>query len=103
MLYAEALIELAGDEWKFSDEPPSNWKECVATYLTAWVSNFNPQALLELGDLLVKTRYRSEAKETFRVLLLFPTYAEIYFAGQQTPDLVNSIVSSAKDSLRELA
>ncbi len=99
ILCAEALIELAGDDWKFADEVPRNWKKCVATYLKAWVSNFNPQALMELGDLLVKAGYRNEAKGTFRVLLLFPTYAETYFAGQQTPDLVDSIVSSAKDSL----
>jgi len=102
MLAAEALIELAGDSWKFSNEIPIDWSEYVATYLKAWASSFNPQALMELGELLVKTGHRNEAKETFQVLLLFPTYAETYFAGQQTPDLVDSIVNSAKESLKEL-
>jgi hypothetical protein len=30
MLAAEALIELAGDRWKFSEEIPTDWKECGA-------------------------------------------------------------------------
>jgi hypothetical protein len=102
MLSAEALIELAGGAWSFSEEVPADWRERVATYLKGWAANFNPQALTELGDLLAKTGHRSEAKEAFRVLLLFPTYAETYFAGQQTRELVDSIVSSAKESLQKL-
>jgi hypothetical protein len=81
---------------------------------------------MELGELLAKVGYRSEAKEAFRVLLLFPTYAETYFAGEQsrefvdsitrmiaprnsawiagdqTRELVDNIVSSAKESLHNL-
>lgn len=103
MLVAEALIELAGgNTWEFSDEILADWRDHVATYLKGWVANFNPQALTELGDLLAKAGHRSEAKETFRAILLFPTYAETYFAGQQTRELVDSIVSSAKESLQEL-
>jgi len=105
MLVSEALIELAGDPWEFSDEIPPDWRKCVGTYLKAWAAHFDPMALLKLGDLLVKAGYRSEAKETFRVVLLFPTYADTYFSGQQKkhePDLVDSIVSTAKQSLQDL-
>ena len=102
MMSAEALIEVASDAWKFSDEIPADWKEIVATYLKGWAASFNPRALTELGELLMKVGYRSEAKEVFRVLLLFPTYAETYFSGQQTRELVDDIVDAAKESLHEL-
>ncbi len=102
MMSAEALIEVASDAWKFSDEIPADWKEIVATYLKGWAASFNPRALTELGELLMKVGYRSEAKEVFRVLLLFPTYAETYFSGQQTRELVDDIVNAAKESLHEL-
>jgi hypothetical protein len=45
MLSAGALIDLAGDEWRFSGEVPSDWRERATTYLKGWVANFNPQAL----------------------------------------------------------
>lgn len=101
-LAAEALLELAGDKWKFSEEVPQEWRECVATYLKAWSLSYNPMALLELGDLFVKAGYRSDAKETYKVVLLFPTYADSYYAGQPKQKLVKSIVKSAKESLRDL-
>jgi len=101
-LAAEALLELAGDEWKFSEEIPQDWRERVATYLKAWAGSLNPLALLELGDLLVKVGYRSEAREAFQVVLLFPTYAATYYRGQQKAELVESIVISAKESIRDL-
>jgi hypothetical protein len=42
MLAGEALRELADSPWKYSDDIPSNWKECVATYLKAWVAQLDP-------------------------------------------------------------
>ena len=126
MLSAGALIDLAGAAWRFSGEVPADWRELASSYLKGWAANFNPQALMELGELLAIVGYRSEAKEAFRVLLLFPTYAETYFAreqvrnfvdsitdmiaprssawiaGEQTIKMVDSIVISAKESLQEL-
>jgi hypothetical protein len=102
MLTAEALADLAGAPWKFSDELPTRWRQCVSTYLKAWAADFNPLALLDLGDLLVKAGYRTEAKEVFQVLLLFPTYANTYYSGQQKPQLVENISGSARERLREL-
>ena len=76
----------------------------MSTYLKAWAAHFDPMALLDLGDLLVRAGYRTEAKEVFQVILLFPTYADTYLYGRQKqkPDVVESIVSSAKESLQEL-
>jgi hypothetical protein len=101
-LAAQALFELASGEWKFSEEVPQDWRECVATYLKAWSGSLDPVALLELGDLLVKAGYRSEAKETFQVVLLFSTYAPTYYKGQQEAELVERIVGTATESLRDL-
>ncbi|MFH1595162.1 MAG: hypothetical protein ABIG94_02155 [Pseudomonadota bacterium] len=102
MLVGEALAELAGDSWKFSDQLPTNWKECISTYLKAWASYLDPLSLLDLGELLTRAGYLIEAKEVFQVVLLFPTYANTYYAGQQKPELVKSIVDSAKESLKDL-
>lgn len=99
---AEALAELAGSSWKYSDEIPTNWRKCVATYLKAWAAYLNPMVLLEVGELLAKAGYRSEARDTFRVVLLFPTYADKFFAGQQDSGLVDNIVSIAKKSFKDL-
>jgi hypothetical protein len=102
-LAAEALAELAEHTWKYSDELPTDWRHCVSTYLKAWAAHFSPLTLLDLGDLLVKAGYRTEAKGVFQVLLLFPTYADTYYAGHQNLlELVQNITDSAKERLREL-
>jgi hypothetical protein len=103
MLAAEALAEFAGQTWKFSDELPKTWRQCASTYLKAWAAHFDPVVLLDLGGLLLRAGYRTEAKQVFQIVLLFPTYASTYYAGQQNPELVESIVDSANRSLRELA
>jgi hypothetical protein len=103
MLTAEALAELAGDSWKFSDDLPTKWRQCVSTYLKAWASQLSPLVLLDLGNLLVKAGYRTEAKEAFQAVLLFPTYADTYYGTfKDKAELVKNIVDSAKESLREL-
>jgi hypothetical protein len=103
MLAGEALAELAGDVWKYSDELPKNWKQCVSTYLKAWASSLSPLVLLDLGNLLARAGSLTEAKETFEVVLLFPSYADTYYGKHQKSGLVKSITDSAKVSLRELA
>jgi hypothetical protein len=100
-LAAQALAEHAGDPWKFSDQLPTNWRECVSTYLKAWAAHCDPLYLLDIGALLVRSGYRTEAKDVFQIVLLFPTYADTYY-GQQEPDLVQSIVDAANESLQDL-
>lgn len=101
-LAAEALAELAGNPWKYSDEIPTNWRDCVATYLKAWAAGLSPLVLLDLGELLERAGCQNEAREAFRVVLLFPSYAHTYYRGQEKPGLVESIVTRAKESLQEL-
>lgn len=100
-LAGESLIEYAGEQWKFEDDVPANWKNLVSTYLKAWASCLYPQALLELGELLVKVGCRNEAKEVFQIVLLFPTYAETMW-GKNDDELLDSIISSAKEALQDL-
>jgi hypothetical protein len=102
MCAAHALQELAYSQWFWEDELPSNWKECVSTYLKAWASQMDPGVLMQLADLLVRAGYRGEAKRAYQVVLLFPTYADTYFAKQQTPEVVDGIVNQAKKGLQEL-
>ncbi len=101
-LVGEALAEYAGESWKFMDHLPTNWKGCVSTYLKAWTSRLDPLYLLDLGELLKRAGYRIEAKEVFQVALLFPAYAIIFYAGKQEPELVQSIVDFARESIRDL-
>jgi hypothetical protein len=101
VLSAQALAELAGS-WKYADELTLNWKNCVSSYLKAYAAHLDPMVLLDLGELLVKAGYRSEAKQVFRAVLLFPTYAETFYGGPADPELLDKIVSSAKESLRDL-
>ena len=77
MFAASALTTLANDSWKFSSDLPTNWKQCVSSYLKAWVIEFDPLCLIDLGDLLVKAGHRAEAKEVFQVALLFPMVRSI--------------------------
>ena len=102
MLAGEALRELANRPWKYSDEIPSNWKECVATYLKAWIAQPDPLILLDLGELLVRVGHISKAKESFDVILLFPAFADSFYEGQDAPELVDDIVRSAKEHLQDL-
>jgi hypothetical protein len=102
MYVAIALRDLAYYQWFFEDELPPNWKDLVSTYLKAWTVKLDPNHLVELAELLIRAGHRSEAKQAYQVVLLFPTYADIYFAKQQTPELVDGIVNRAKEALNEL-
>jgi len=102
MFAAQALMELAGRECEWSAEAPPNWKEYAATYLKAWTAQLDPLALLRLGDLMAKAGHRSEAKETYQVVLLFPTHADAFYGGEVDHGLVSDIVKEAQDLLKEL-
>lgn len=112
MLAADALIELA--EMKFDEicaaagsitaildgrHNISNFKERLSTLLKAWASNLNPKAMLEVGRILVDAGHVSEAKDAFRVILMFPSYSGKYYAGNQTPEMLDKIVKEARESL----
>jgi hypothetical protein len=101
MLAGEALTEFAGEQWKFSDDVPANWKNLVSIYLKAWVSRLDPQTFLDLGDLLVKASHQNEAKKVFQTVLLFPTYAKKMW-GKDNDELLDLIVGRAKESLQDL-
>ena len=103
MQIAQALEELAGRDWKFTAELPKDWKARVSTYLKAWASNLSPSALKEMADMLAEAGYKTEAKQALEEILLFPTYAHVYFSGaNRSADLTNRIVKDAKDSLNDL-
>jgi hypothetical protein len=102
MYAALALKSLADYQWRWADELPPNWKDCVSSYLKAWASVFDPNALLDLADLLVRAGCQSEAKQAYQVVLLFPTYADTFFGKQQSPGLVEGIVNRAKEALQEI-
>ncbi|HXN22855.1 MAG TPA: hypothetical protein VOA41_08960 [Candidatus Dormibacteraeota bacterium] len=105
MQTAQALEDLAGQGWKFSDrsELPENWKARVSTYLKAWACYVNPEVLLLMGEMLSKAGYKTEAKETYSVVLLFPTYADTFFgSSDKTAELTSSIVRQAEGALRNL-
>ena len=107
VLSADALADLAGGLWGclIPDELPQDWRQRVSTYLKSWVGNLDPTTLIGIGKLLIKAGCRSEAKETFRVILLFPTYAKTFYGGsnwQEEAEMVEKIVGSAKESLQGL-
>jgi hypothetical protein len=101
---ADALSELADRKCGYSNELQKNWKNYASTYLKAWSANLSPLVLLNLGELLIKAGYKTEAKSVFQVVLLFPTYAETYYDGNpKANDLVKRITNDAKDRLNDLA
>jgi hypothetical protein len=100
-LAASALVDLA-DEWKFSDDLPDNWRVYAATYLKAWAATLDPMALRGLGNLLTKAGRCNEARETFQVLLLLPTYADSLYNMPEAEVIVTDIVNSVKEALAGL-
>ena len=102
LLAAQALNDLAARECELPDDLPSNWKDYASTYLKSWAAQLDPFTLYKLGELLTKAGYRNEAKDVFQVILLFPTYAETYYAGEPDLHFVNEIVNSAQEFLAGL-
>jgi hypothetical protein len=101
-LAASQLFEFAEDSWRFLDDAPTNWREIASTYLKFWVGSLDPIALQRLGKLLVAAGYRTEGVEAFKVILLFPSYANTFYGGEDNLALVEQIVSEARDALSSL-
>ncbi len=102
-LAATALEGMAGRGWRWSEELPENWKKVCSTYLKAWASKMNPSLLLDMAGLLAKAGYEGEAREALQVVLLFPSYANAYFAGADaTGEVTNAIVERARKALAAL-
>jgi hypothetical protein len=55
--------------------------------------------LIELGALLVREGQIVEARKTFKVALLFPSYAQTYWKGHATAEMVSPIVESAREGI----
>jgi hypothetical protein len=105
MQTAEALEALAGEDWLYSDrsELPKDWATRVSTFLKAFACGLNPSCLQQMGELLVQAGYKTEAREAFEVVLLFPTYASTYYGGAPgCEDIVAKTVNRARDSLGKL-
>jgi hypothetical protein len=63
----------------------------------------NPDALLQMGEMLSKAGYKTEARESYSVVLLFPTFAHTFFGGSdKTAELTSSIVRQAEEALRNV-
>lgn len=104
-LAGDALYEL-GRDYLFldigDDGIPMNWKPCASSLLKSWVSTRNPLSMIALGDLLAKVGRKSEAKETYQVILLFRDYVK------SRPDEFDEtfaikVVNEARQSLRDLS
>ena len=102
---AQALEDLAGEGWRFTDksELPKDWKGRVSTYLKAWASRLNPICLTEIADILTRAGYKTEARDVLEVVLLFPTYAHVFYGGaENTSENTGRIVSDAQQALQNL-
>ncbi len=101
---AVALKDLAGEDWIFTDksEVPKDWKLRVSTYLKAWAAGLDPVCLSEMADLLARAGHRTEARDALEVVLLFPTYANVFYRGHDASETANRIVSDAQTALQNL-
>ncbi len=101
-LAGEALAEFARNKLILqSEDTPTDWRPLASTFLKAWASRLDPFTLLELGDLLAKVGYKSEAREVLQVVLLFPTYAHTLW-GKNDDELLGNIVNEANETLQNL-
>lgn len=106
---AQALRGLGGDFSISTDkeEIPENWRENASTLLKSWACDLSPLSLESLGWLLAHVKHQSEAKDVFRVMQLFPSYAiAVNFYGSESPELAESVVEGvverAVEALKEL-
>jgi hypothetical protein len=74
---ASALQQLAGDDWAFTQKAvlPEDWKERVSAYLKSWAADLSPFAMSEVAELRTLAGYKTEAKEAYQVVVLYPDYA----------------------------
>ncbi|MGB8475946.1 MAG: hypothetical protein WCE61_17840 [Candidatus Acidiferrum sp.] len=101
---AQGLQNLAAAGWIFGGESdvPEDWKALISTYLKAWASGLDPLCLMEMADLLARAGYQAEARNAFKVVLLFPTYAQEFYGGHDASDTVNRIMSDARARLQRM-
>jgi hypothetical protein len=109
-LGADALRSLAGEGWTMGfgwdlEGPcPEDWQARVSTYLKAWAMNLDPDALVEMAQLLALAGYNSEAREAARIVAdRFASYAPRFFAGSNNPRLVNGITERAREVMSEIS
>jgi len=102
LLAAQALNDLAARECEWPDELPPNRRDYASTYLKSWAAQLDPFTLYKLGELLAKADHPKEVKDVFKVILLFPMYAETYYAGEPDLHFVDGIVNDAKEYLSTL-
>lgn len=101
MYGASALKDLADEDWNMSDKKtlPTDWKEKLSTYLKSWAADLSPFTMDAVAELLILAGYKTEAKEAYRVILEFPTYARNSGMGYDTP---LQIVEGARQHIAEL-
>lgn len=108
-LGADALRRLVGPEldvgWELDDDYcPIDWKSRVSTYLKAWAMNLDPSALMEMAQLLALAGYQSEARQAAGIVAAcFPSYAPRFFAGAQSPELVEGITEQARGIMTDIS
>lgn len=95
---SESLRRLAGPSlgWELDGDCPDDWKARVSTYLKAWVMNQNPDALIEMAQLLALAGYKAETKQCAAIVARwFPNYAPGFFSGTDDPKVVSTITARA--------
>jgi hypothetical protein len=98
------LEKLAERGWEdFEERSPEYWRAKVSTFLKAYACTLRPTILLAMADLLAMAGYKGAAREALEVVLTFPSYAHIMFAGAKDYQLTaEQIVKSAQKALRNL-
>ena len=105
MLMGQGLENLAARDWRFfgEDRIPDNWRQCVSTYLKAWVCTLSAGVLLEVGDLLSRVGRKQEARKAFEVVLLYPRYIENRDRGsKESVDNAQYSAARARERLQRL-
>jgi hypothetical protein len=98
---ASGLQEAAGDGLSIVvyDTLPADWKRRVSSYLKAFAADLSPFPMAYVAELLTLAGYKTEAKEAWQVVVLYPSYC-VTVPGMEDTKL--QIVDEAKEKLREL-
>ena len=109
-LGGEALCRLAGtgwvtvSGWEIGGECPEDWRMRVSTYLKAWAMKLDPDALLQMAQLLALAGYKSEGREAAKIVAdRFPAYSPRFFGGAKNSELVESITERARDVISDIS
>lgn len=98
---ASGLQEVADDETALGgyDTLPADWKRRVSSYLKAFAASLSPRPMGRVAELLTLAGYKTEAKEAWQVVALYPSYCATV-PGMEGTKL--HIVDKAEQKLREL-